>query len=1064
MRVLRRIEAALSTTAQTTCAPNVAVNVLHCARNARRLVSSTPSETGGRHPGDDGNYYLHFSETRRGHMTTRTQGDLHGMDLYFPPNEMHIGISSSSTSPCSTEGSALRQKSAPVSFVDTSTPLVTEYEAECWKLDRLLLQSHIFFLNDAPPERQRSLLLPADRIIPSLGGRMTGVDKLYRRKGLWTPSEVAAALMPYIATFFVEFRLIRQRIPPQLILRIDERYTRSLTQRNFFGYYNMLFDVTPTRFGATLIKLNSEMDFVVNHPYYAKADRLLRRYNNKYSTMLSTHLTRQDSAVVSCSSDTALDTSAISGAGTCHVETCLPQDQNERGRAAHEDNTAALAFDAPSHGTTTKTTALTVSQVDGGMSDRAHTSSSRAAVTQTNHTATVSASPPADTTATASTRRPIELQVLDIFVRNLPRVPPDAHGGNAEAIREERFAEMPLVQWINSFSPTELDVLNSISQQRVLSILSGFVHVFQLTRRSEEDGQVYVDRQYLSYGRDRAAPSSDADGGTRSDSAEAASAKPLVASGATQDEKEGGRCGCDDGGATCSDVAAQGDAVLEEKEEEKVPQVRHEAADSYAAARADEEDTTGMEKVVVPTTPAHTRARSASDDARVRRIKMELQDELVGLDELFNSPDGGDSRSVAATLPAPPDGSAWVRTSATDEAERIARQDTDTSAAKELCHEPVRDAERERSCQGEGVHGSAEEVESRGAMSYIVRHLDTLYVRRIPPHIAPRSLSNFDEATTPEPEIVRHVMRVMGRTLHTATNEGASGGPSSTATPFVLRRWISLARLYRTLSTQQRQHIQRYRGLAHFLRLHGALFELSMDRSHVIVHDPSGRVAPLIPTQLSIRFEERVVLPANFDTDPSSQATYIGQELRGSFARFVGDFDLPRTRTQLALVDPLNPLMCAQVLDEELANILPSRPIKMVSFLKNMPPVMRAALPMRRGLVSNAHYTVFQEKGQTMIARADVRAGECSGQTKSSQENLPLSAEEALQELLSVVPADGATVHALINMHLSNSVVEALITHFGSVYAAVHALPQHLEVESNSLRHKDSVIRLRVQH
>lgn len=421
----------------------------------------------------------------------------------------------------------------------------------------------------------------------------------------------------------------------------------------------------------------------------------------------------------------------------------------------------------------------------------------------------------------------------------------------------------------------------------------------------------------------------------------------------------------------------------------------------------------------------------ASDDAgatqRAQMLAGALRDELIGLEDL----QPGDVNEITANV-----------------------------ECADLCSDPLNLPEEDDEEQQNTHCTPGTQSDDGGQDCHTGPQLDTLYIRRLPPHIAPRSLSNYNQHNTPDRELLQHAASFLNpppsleddyRNYFTAS-ANACGRPAAalavpTSATETVRpwRWVPIDTIYQSLDKERQLYLRRrYKGLANFLRLHGEVFELSDDYTFVIAHDPKGIIAPIPPTQKRFFFEERVVLSGKFDADPSLSATLIGEETRRNFQRILGSSQIPTNRQQLTLLDPHNPLMHHEVLIQEIAACLPNYPVTKQQLLGHLPPILRAAIPPKFS-IGSAHkdyLTTWTERGVMMVQRKEL------SQPSVLQEK-EITLVEAIDGLRSGVPEGGATIRALMRMHLSQPVINALSRHYGNVYKASRAYPQYFTVQDS---------------
>ena len=87
----------------------------------------------------------------------------------------------------------------------------------------------------------------------------------------------------------------------------------------------------------------------------------------------------------------------------------------------------------------------------------------------------------------------IDAKIFQILVRHLPRA--DAPGHPVHALPAEVYAKryqfIPLVEWINGFPQSDIDVLNQVPQQHVVTIITRYHRVFQLATTDGKDKQLF---------------------------------------------------------------------------------------------------------------------------------------------------------------------------------------------------------------------------------------------------------------------------------------------------------------------------------------------------------------------------------------------------------------------------------------------------------------------------------------------------------------------------------------------------------------------------------------------
>ncbi|KAG5468250.1 hypothetical protein LSCM1_02228 [Leishmania martiniquensis] len=638
-----------------------------------------------------------------------------------------------------------------------------------------------------------------------------------------------------------------------------------------------------------------------------------------------------------------------------------------------------------------------------------------------------------------SHRRPWSVETLSVLVRNLPRVPTPKESSKDMAsehppspargkpLVSERYRPLNLVSWINSFSPDDLAVVNRASQVSLVQLITQYVHVMQLMSLKKGDHNLFVEGHVLLSGC--------GDHGWKADTVTSRSSS---ASGSEREEKSG--------------EASLGREASEE-----------------------EDETTGWwstDSVETPKgsgTAENTAESPAAGNAtftvntRERAFKQALTEELIDLDSLVEERGG-----YATVFDSEADSTAFAR--GPDETAEIGSgRDVDEHSAY-------------RNGGGDGDEDTTCLPHERGALPQLERQtaatigeitafglpLEELYLRRLPPDVAPRSLSDLDETTSPDPEL----LAIAASFLASPPSLRLPGidcffRRSQRQLRRVLRpvdeiwRWVEVKRLYAAFTAEQRRRLRgRYKGLVGFLRYHGKIFELSSDLMYVIAHDPKGTMAPIPPMERAFRYANRVYLPDDFDDNSDRSASVVGEAERKNFTRALGEGSIPTSRRHLLLLDPDNPLMQHEVLYDEIVKLLPDHPVPMQDMLSRLPPVMRAALPHEVNMASSKSVDVFVERGRVMIRKKT--AAQRSPAASASQPQM--SVEDAIAELLQLpIAGEEITLKALVAMHLSPAAISTLSDHFGSVTRAVRMLPQYFEVWESDLSGRKKILMVRLR-
>nr|CAJ2471922.1 unnamed protein product [Leishmania braziliensis] len=642
----------------------------------------------------------------------------------------------------------------------------------------------------------------------------------------------------------------------------------------------------------------------------------------------------------------------------------------------------------------------------------------------------------------ASMRRPWSVEMLAVLVRNLPRVPTPEGISDGMASKKvslpregkplvrERYRPLNLVQWVNSFPPDDLAFVNKTREVAVVQLITQYVHVFQLMSLKKGDHNLFVEGHVLL------------SGGTGSEWKADAVASPASSASAVPSTESG-------------DEASPAREAVEEEEG---------ITGWWSVDVASIPEETGTAKCRAG--PLKTGNTTSTADDRERAFKQAVAEELIDLDDLAEERGGGPTPlDSEGDFPATVEDAHQLRGAALGgEGDEGVFQDggneVDTYRDDGI---PTLQRVRDLQAQREPPKGPCmDEVTTFGLP------LEELYVRRLPPDVAPRSLSDLDETTSPDPELL---------VIAASFLASPPSLQSSTTDCFFRRcrqqrwrevrpidevwRWLAVERLYSAFTVEQRRHLRdRYRGLVGFLRYHGKVFELSGDLMYVIAHDPRGTMAPIPPMERVFRYANRVVLPDDFDDNPDRCASLVGEAERKMFVRVLGEGAIPSHRRHLLLLDPDNPLMLHEVLYDEIANLLPDHPVPFIDLMTRLPPVMRAALPHTLNFSASKCIDVYVERGKTMIRKKlAARLGAAPSPSKPR-----MSVEEAIAELLQLpVGKDGISLRALVGMYLSVPATSTLEDHFGSVGRAVRMLPQYFEVWEHDAPGRKRMVMVRLR-
>ncbi|KAK7200766.1 hypothetical protein NESM_000134800 [Novymonas esmeraldas] len=633
--------------------------------------------------------------------------------------------------------------------------------------------------------------------------------------------------------------------------------------------------------------------------------------------------------------------------------------------------------------------------------------------------------------ALRNTRRSTSAEMLDVLIRNLPRVPtppePAAVGAqpdNAPPSRTlvvERYRPMQLLKWISSFPPADLAFMNTVQEQYAVHLITQYVNVFQLMAMQKGDHNLFVEASVLLAGTEGSA--------WRVDEVRSATATSAGEGEPGEEDEEGTSWWTADGNGA-----------------ERRPSAPETAAEVG---------------------PSSSGGTAASLD-RERAFRQAIADELIGMDSLV---DGDDGDATGRDADGDGDGDGDSDGSRHNLVDGRGEYGDEAEVSGDVTEEDGTRSASPLSSHNARVSREFQSDTGGSEMSAVGLPLEEIYVRRLPPHVAPRSLSDLDEITSPDRGLLVIAARLLAPPPTAA--KGAASGDSffhtcrptlrkSDSTLAKVWRWVAVERLYEAFSVPQRRILrERYKGLVGFLRYHGKLFEVSSDFMFVIAHDPNGTLAPIPPFQRRFGFANRAVLPADFDDNPDRSASIIGDAERRQFVRSLGEGMVPTTRRHLLLMDPNNPLLDHDVLYDEIANLAPEYPINAQALLAGLPPVMRAALPFSTTFRSCPRLEVFNDGSKLRVKRKTERSA--SANAAAAKVVAPsMSIDEAVAELLQLPLNEEVSLQVLPSLGLSRAVKDKLSDHFGSLRRAFLMLPQYFETRHAGVgRKRIMMVRLR---
>lgn len=336
-------------------------------------------------------------------------------------------------------------------FADISKPPLTAAEIQDMRLPLLVASTLVPYRRNAVEPPQTIPPLPSELIPRRLSDGACSVevppplelepfDQLYRKKGYFAPTDVLNRIAPFVPTFFVEIRHVLQLMSlatktvflSELPLTSDGRYIGIAKP---FSRYPMVFTLHRMRSQKTLVKVNSEFDFVRSHPLYGRvADRALRQHSQDFSTRVGVVSREQR----------RLQQTAPNGRGAAVVVSSLADDV---------------------------------------LGPKSTADSMPAGSDLVGAAATAAVGAPAAPRHLQMRSLDVDTQILMVLLVHLPLCSPKGQRDS------ERYPFVPLVQWINGFPPDHLAILNSAPQQRVIRIVQKYKRLFQLSTSDSADSE-----------------------------------------------------------------------------------------------------------------------------------------------------------------------------------------------------------------------------------------------------------------------------------------------------------------------------------------------------------------------------------------------------------------------------------------------------------------------------------------------------------------------------------------------------------------------------------------------
>jgi hypothetical protein len=850
--------------------------------------------------------------------------------------------------------------------INIAEPPLTASEAQRLDVPRYLSIAKITWRrNPSPidPEEVVRLLVKGGEQPPQHSRAIDDFDELdqeYSEREYLTPSFVANIMVRYVPTFFVEVRNVVRGVPPAVMDLLMTGLRREGWNQSpilFFARYPMLFQVKNSKYERPAVRLSGVHGGFTRHPQFGYADAHLRQLSVEKRISITGMLNRRH---------TTRDTTKFGVDG-------------EQDAAPQEANSAARTAPVP------KSMDITIFQIL--LKNLPLSNENRPRNVREDH------------------------KDLSSDDRRRPGWGEKNPADHRAAAQDEEYLWRPLVPWINSFSSEDLETLNRVPEQRVLTILFRYSRVFQVSSINGADENLYYDAAMAKgeFGRDSATNIN------RSSGMEAA-----------EDLNDNNDGDDDDDDASRSPLAPS----------------------AVPSADGGPEDT----------------------ESRVKKFQTALQEDLVSLDEIL-SPllTGADDTGSNGELVFDRGETAveYSEAELAGEDTPAQRQHTDTS-------ESWNTAKKEDMIGEERGVGCADE--------YVPSKFDALLVRLLPPSLAPRCLNCLCEATTPHPGLLAAVLGMLA--LPRKFMDATQHLPTAARTPpqklvfeakmpqaphslgqyhmqqklvETVWRWRSIDEIYRNLSAEHKSVLKSFRGLANFLRMHGKLFEVSLDKRFVIRIDPKGElIPPFIPTQKFFTYEDRIVLKSS--SNAATRGTLIGDDLRDLYDNVLQGAQFPTTRNQLLLLDPQNPILDAVVLCNEIAQFLPDHPVKLQSLGIRLPPLLKAALPTHYlRILGNSAFLELEKVGNgnyTIQKRRVNPDGAGEQQVKPAQ----MALEAVLAEVRSLVPPGGILLGSLTR-EMSVAAKTVAIKRNGTVRAFLQVNPQLFRLEEAEMQGRSGEMR-----
>ena len=236
--------------------------------------------------------------------------------------------------------------------------------------------------------------------------------------------------------------------------------------------------------------------------------------------------------------------------------------------------------------------------------------------------------------------------------------------------------------------------------------------------------------------------------------------------------------------------------------------------------------------------------------------------------------------------------------------------------------------------------------------------------------------------------------------------EGIDMNDISSPLPLDVCRWKSIQSIYDTMTAEQKKLLKPFHGLASFLRLHGRVFEVSEDKTHVVEHRV-GKVPPLLHLEDAL----------------------------GAINR----------RSELLQLDPTNPYLNQNFVAQAIHDFLPDHPVPVKVVLQRLPRLLCVALPSRKlsFFARSKLFSIWKSEPGVFVVQKSALGPPPDGYGLLDT----CSIEEAVNHLRSIIPPQGlklTEVRSLLIPAARNT-----IRRFGGTRKLIDAYPQFFSVDSS---------------